>query len=100
MSSATLHYIYDPLCGWCYGAKPLIQAAQACRRCPDVAGRRRVLSEANGDPHARLLFVAEAPGRDGADRTAGIVKDLRTFSRLDEAELKQADLEQHAIPLL
>ncbi|KAF0862353.1 DsbA family protein [Pseudomonas sp. LD120] len=29
MSSATLHYIYDPLCGWCYGAKPLIQAAQA-----------------------------------------------------------------------
>ena len=25
-----LHYIYDPLCGWCYGAKPLVQAAQAC----------------------------------------------------------------------
>ena len=25
----TLHYIYDPLCGWCYGAKPLVQAAQA-----------------------------------------------------------------------
>jgi len=24
-----LHYIYDPLCGWCYGAKPLLQAAQA-----------------------------------------------------------------------
>jgi putative protein-disulfide isomerase len=29
MSVATLHYIYDPLCGWCYGAKPLVQAAQA-----------------------------------------------------------------------
>ncbi|POA29086.1 MULTISPECIES: DsbA family protein [unclassified Pseudomonas] len=29
MSTATLHYIYDPLCGWCYGAKPLVQAAQA-----------------------------------------------------------------------
>lgn len=28
MSAATLHYIYDPLCGWCYGAKPLVQAAQ------------------------------------------------------------------------
>lgn len=28
MSSATLHYIHDPLCGWCYGAKPLVQAAQ------------------------------------------------------------------------
>lgn len=24
-----LHYIYDPLCGWCYGAKSLVQAAQA-----------------------------------------------------------------------
>ncbi|WP_160105355.1 DsbA family protein [Pseudomonas izuensis] len=24
-----LHYIYDPLCGWCYGAEPLVQAAQA-----------------------------------------------------------------------
>lgn len=23
-----LHYIYDPFCGWCYGAKPLVQAAQ------------------------------------------------------------------------
>ncbi|MBV4460854.1 DsbA family protein [Pseudomonas sp. COR58] len=23
-----LHYIYDPLCGWCYGAEPLVQAAQ------------------------------------------------------------------------
>lgn len=28
MSAAILHYIYDPLCGWCYGAKPLLQAAQ------------------------------------------------------------------------
>ena len=26
-ASSVLHYIYDPLCGWCYGAKPLIQAA-------------------------------------------------------------------------
>jgi putative protein-disulfide isomerase len=24
-----LHYIYDPLCGWCYGAAPLVHAAQA-----------------------------------------------------------------------
>lgn len=22
-----LHYIYDPLCGWCYGAEPLVTAA-------------------------------------------------------------------------
>ena len=25
---STLHYIYDPLCGWCYGAKQLVQAAR------------------------------------------------------------------------
>jgi len=24
---AVLHYIYDPLCGWCYGAEPLAWAA-------------------------------------------------------------------------
>ncbi|WER46685.1 DsbA family protein [Cupriavidus sp. WKF15] len=28
-TTATLHYIYDPLCGWCYAAAPLVQAAQA-----------------------------------------------------------------------
>ncbi|MEC5399713.1 DsbA family protein [Uliginosibacterium sp. H1] len=27
--AATLHYIYDPLCGWCYAAAPLIEAAAA-----------------------------------------------------------------------
>jgi putative protein-disulfide isomerase len=26
--STTLHYIYDPLCGWCYGAEPLVNAAR------------------------------------------------------------------------
>lgn len=25
---ATLHYIFDPLCGWCYAAAPLVQAAR------------------------------------------------------------------------
>ena len=24
----TLHYIFDPLCGWCYGAAPLVDAAR------------------------------------------------------------------------
>lgn len=26
--SSTLHYIYDPLCGWCYGAAPLVRAVR------------------------------------------------------------------------
>jgi putative protein-disulfide isomerase len=25
----TLHYIHDPLCGWCYGAEPLVRAAES-----------------------------------------------------------------------
>ncbi|MCB5184053.1 DsbA family protein [Methylobacillus gramineus] len=27
MNRATLHYIFDPFCGWCYAAAPLIEAA-------------------------------------------------------------------------
>lgn len=27
--SATLHYIFDPLCGWCYAASPLLRAIAA-----------------------------------------------------------------------
>ncbi len=27
MTSPTLHYVYDPLCGWCYAAEPLVSAA-------------------------------------------------------------------------
>lgn len=26
--TATLHFIYDPLCGWCYCAEPLVNAAE------------------------------------------------------------------------
>ncbi|WP_431273340.1 DsbA family protein [Variovorax ureilyticus] len=26
---ATLHYVFDPLCGWCYAAAPLVDAARA-----------------------------------------------------------------------
>lgn len=28
MNNAILHYIYDPLCGWCYGAAPLVRVAR------------------------------------------------------------------------
>jgi len=32
-------------------------------------GRPKVLSESNGNPESRVLFIGEAPGRLGADRT-------------------------------
>ncbi len=49
-------------------ATALFRRATACRQCPRMAGRRRVLSELNGNPNASVLFVGEAPGRRGAER--------------------------------
>ena len=48
----------------------LVAAAQSCRACPRMEGRRRLLSAANGALRPRVLFVAEAPGRLGGERTA------------------------------
>jgi uracil-DNA glycosylase family 4 len=63
----------------------LVDRVQACRLCPTMEGRRRVLSGANGPLGARVLFVAEAPGRLGGDRT-GIPLDAdqagRNFAEL------------------
>jgi len=47
----------------------LVAEVQACRRCPTMEGRRRVLSQANGRPDARVMFIAEAPGRLGGELT-------------------------------
>ncbi|OAT24687.1 DsbA family protein [Proteus myxofaciens] len=30
----TLHYVYDPLCGWCYGIAPLIDIVNHDSSCP------------------------------------------------------------------
>ena len=47
----------------------LVAEAAACRRCPAMCGRSAVLSERNGRVGARVMFVGEAPGRQGGDRT-------------------------------
>jgi uracil-DNA glycosylase family 4 len=43
--------------------------AAACRLCPAMCDRTAVLSEMNGPVNARVMFIGEAPGRKGADRT-------------------------------
>lgn len=66
----------------------LVERAQSCRLCPRMEGRRRVLSRANGPLAAQVLFVAEAPGRLGGDRTGvPLVSDQsgRNFTRLLES---------------
>ena len=47
----------------------LVKEAAGCTLCPAMCGRSAVLSELNGSPEARLMFIGEAPGRKGADRT-------------------------------
>lgn len=48
----------------------LVSRAQACRLCSEMAGCSRVLSDANGPANAGIMFIGEAPGRLGAERTA------------------------------
>jgi uracil-DNA glycosylase family 4 len=48
----------------------LIGEVQRCELCPTMQGCTRVLSWANGQAGAPVMFVGEAPGRLGADRTA------------------------------
>src|SRR5918998_4492927 len=47
----------------------LASEAAACRRCEAMCGRTAVLSERNGSVEARVMFIGEAPGRQGGDRT-------------------------------
>lgn len=49
--------------------RQLITDAAACNLCPAMCERRAVLSALNGSFAARVMFVAEAPGRAGGDRT-------------------------------
>ncbi len=49
--------------------KDLVMSVQHCDLCQRLCFRNKVLSEANGNINSKVLFVAEAPGRLGADRT-------------------------------
>jgi len=49
--------------------KLLEKQAAGCRLCPALADQPAILSSANGNLNAKIVFVAEAPGRFGAGRT-------------------------------
>lgn len=49
--------------------KRLERQASSCRLCPALADQPAILSLANGNLNAKIVFVAEAPGRFGAGRT-------------------------------
>lgn len=47
----------------------LVSDAANCTLCPAMCDRTAVLSALNGTLAARVMFIGEAPGRKGADRT-------------------------------
>jgi uracil-DNA glycosylase len=47
----------------------LARDAASCVRCPAMCEVAAVLSELNGPVTARVMFIGEAPGRKGAERT-------------------------------
>lgn len=74
----------------------LVGDARACRACPRMEGRRRVLSELNGPLLARVLFIAEAPGRLGGDKggipLTGDASGRNFLRYLSAAGLKREDV--------
>jgi uracil-DNA glycosylase family 4 len=47
----------------------LVENVTRCCQCERMSGRYKVLSRNNGSLDAKVLFIGEAPGRLGADRT-------------------------------
>jgi DNA polymerase len=47
----------------------LSEEAQSCQICEAMRDKVAVLSENNGNIDPKVFFIAEAPGRQGADRT-------------------------------
>jgi len=74
----------------------LFHEAAACRDCPRLAHRRAVLSRSNGTLVPKVLFVGEAPGRLGAERTGRPFTGDRSGSRFEEL-LASIDLSREEV---
>jgi uracil-DNA glycosylase family 4 len=74
----------------------LAEKAQNCRNCPAMCDKTAVLSELNGNLQPKVFFIAEAPGRQGADRTrkpfSGDKSGANFQIFLDSIGLKRADI--------
>jgi uracil-DNA glycosylase len=62
----------------------LFSAVNECEACPRMCHSRRVLTDLNGSWVAKIMFVAEAPGRLGAEKTGVPLFGDRTGDRFDE----------------
>jgi putative protein-disulfide isomerase len=83
LNRPTLHYLHDPLCGWCYGAAPLIRAAREHATVIAHAGgmmigaQRRAMSPALRQVVlAHDQQIARRTGQPfGAAYTEGLLRD-------------------------
>jgi putative protein-disulfide isomerase len=64
--AATLHYIHDPLCGWCYGAEPLVNAAEAVAGLTIRLHGGGLWPEPTRLPEETRLYIKEADSRVAA----------------------------------
>jgi uracil-DNA glycosylase family 4 len=78
------------------GFELLVHDVQHCRLCPRMEGRARVLGYGNGSLDAATLFIAEAPGRLGAERL-GIPLSGDQTGRNFEMLLTRAGLDRQTI---
>jgi|ERR1051326_1803906 DNA polymerase len=76
--------------------RALVAEAAACILCPAMRERSAVISELNGRLDARVMFIGEAPGRKGADRTRVPFsgdQSGKNFERfLNSIQLKRSDI--------
>lgn len=63
--NAVLHYIYDPLCGWCYGAEPLVWAASKVEGLSLTMHAGGLWPQPTRLPEATRRYIAEADARVG-----------------------------------
>lgn len=63
--------------------KDLVESVEHCDICPRLRNRRKILSAASGNLDSKVLFVGEAPGRFGADRTGVPLCGDRTGSNFE-----------------
>jgi putative protein-disulfide isomerase len=83
MSTPTLHYIYDPLCGWSYGAAPLVRTAREMVRVQADGGgmmagaaRRTISPELRQFVMTHDRLIAQASGQPfGQGYFEGLLRD-------------------------
>ena len=64
--NAKLHYIYDPLCGWCYGAEPLVWAASTSPSVGIELHAGALWPEPTQLPESSRLYIRQADQRIAA----------------------------------